>query len=50
MATAPTYITHAELKRIFPQLDEFDQKVPIYGWVEVTSNKSEEEEARRKNK
>ena len=39
MATAPTYITHAELKRIFPQLDEFDQKVPIYGWVEVTTNK-----------
>ncbi|QDP51792.1 MAG: hypothetical protein GOVbin212_11 [Prokaryotic dsDNA virus sp.] len=39
MATAPTYITHAELKRIFPQLDEFDQKTPIYGWKEVTSNK-----------
>lgn len=39
MATAPTYITHKELKRIFPQMDEFDQKSPIYGWVEVTSNK-----------
>ena len=39
MATAPTYITHKELKRIFPQLDEFDQKTPIYGWVEVSSNK-----------
>jgi hypothetical protein len=39
MATAPTYITHAELKRIFPQMDEFDQKTPIYGWKEVTSNK-----------
>ena len=39
MATAPTYITHKELKRIFPQLDEFDQKTPIYGWKEVTSNK-----------
>ena len=39
MATAPTYITHKELKRIFPQLDEFDQKAPIYGWVEVTTNK-----------
>ena len=39
MATAPTYITHAELKRIFPQMDEFDQKTPIYGWTEVTSNK-----------
>lgn len=39
MATAPTYITHKELKRIFPQLDEFDQKAPIYGWVEVSTNK-----------
>ncbi len=39
MATAATYITHKELKRIFPQLDEFDQKSPIYGWVEVTTNK-----------
>ncbi len=33
MATAATYITHKELKRIFPQLDEFDQKSPIYGWT-----------------
>ena len=32
MATAPTYITHKELKRIFPQLDEFDGKTPVYGW------------------
>ena len=39
MAQAPTYISHAELKRIFPQMDEFDQKTPIYGWKEVTSNK-----------
>ena len=39
MASAPIYCTHKELKRVFPQLDEFDQKVPIYGWVEVTSNK-----------
>ena len=35
MATAPTYITHAELKRIFPQMDEFDQKTPIYGWNQL---------------
>tara|TARA_R100000664_G_scaffold29276_1_gene41059 strand:+ start:30 stop:983 length:954 start_codon:yes stop_codon:yes gene_type:complete len=39
MASAPIYCTHRELKRVFPQLDEFDQKVPIYGWVEVTTNK-----------
>ena len=37
MATAPTYITHKELKRIFPQIDEFDQKTQLFGWVEKTS-------------
>lgn len=39
MASAPIYCTHKELKRVFPQLDEFDQKTPIYGWTEVTTNK-----------
>tara|TARA_R100001463_G_scaffold2964_2_gene12285 strand:+ start:1759 stop:2727 length:969 start_codon:yes stop_codon:yes gene_type:complete len=39
MASAPIYCTHKELKRVFPQLDEYDQKTPIYGWVEVTTNK-----------
>ena len=39
MASAPIYCTHKELKRVFPQLDEFDQKTPVYGWTEVTSNK-----------
>ena len=38
MATAPTYITHKELKRIFPQMDEFDQKTPIYGWSQLASS------------
>ena len=33
MATAPIYCTHNELKRVFPQLDEFDTKTPVYGWV-----------------
>ncbi len=33
MASAPTYCTHKELKRVFPQLDEFDQKQPVYGWT-----------------
>ena len=37
MASAPIYCTHKELKRVFPQLDEYDQKVPIYGWTEVTN-------------
>tara|TARA_R100000808_G_scaffold24122_1_gene54792 strand:- start:11 stop:970 length:960 start_codon:yes stop_codon:yes gene_type:complete len=36
MATAPIYCTHQELKRVFPQVDEFDTKAPIYGW-EVSS-------------
>ena len=39
MASAPIYCTHKELKRVFPQLDEYDQKTPIYGWTEVSSNK-----------
>ena len=39
MATAPIYCTHKELKRVFPQMDEFDQKTQIYGWVEVSTNK-----------
>ena len=36
---APIYCTHKELKRVFPQLDTFDNKKPVYGWKEVTSNK-----------
>ena len=39
MATAATYCTHKELKRVFPQLDSFDNKKSIYGWKEVTTNK-----------
>ena len=33
MATAAIYCTHKELKRVFPQLDSFDGKKPIYGWT-----------------
>ena len=36
---APIYCTHKELKRVFPQLDSFDNKKSIYGWIEVTTNK-----------
>lgn len=39
MASAPIYCTHKELKRVFPQLDEYDQKTPVYGWTEVSTNK-----------
>jgi hypothetical protein len=38
MASAPIYCTHKELKRVFPQLDEYDQKTPIYGWTELFSH------------
>ena len=39
MATSPTYCTHRDLEDIFPNMNDFDSKEPIYGWVEVTSNK-----------
>ena len=39
MATAPTYCTHRQLKDVFPQVDSFDNKRPLYGWKEVTTNK-----------
>lgn len=39
MSTAPIYCTHKELKRVFPQLDEFDTKVQVFGWTEVSTNK-----------
>ena len=39
MAIAASYITHQELKRIFPQMDEFDQKTQIFGWTTTGTNK-----------
>ena len=39
MATAPIYCTHKELKRVYPQIDAFDTKTPIYGWVHVAGDK-----------
>ena len=35
MATAPTYCTHKELKRVFPQISEFDAKIQLVGWEET---------------
>ena len=35
MATA--YCTDRELKDVYPHVDDFDSKVPIYGWVQETS-------------
>ena len=39
MATSSTYCTHRDLKDVYPNLDEFDVKTAIYGWIEVTTNK-----------
>ena len=39
MATASTYCTHRELKDVFPQVDSYDNKKALYGWIEVTTNK-----------
>ncbi len=40
MATSSTYCTHRDVKDVFPDMDSFDVKTPIYGWIETgTSNK-----------
>ena len=39
MAISSTYCTHRDLKDIYPNLDEFDAKTPLYGWTEVSTNK-----------
>ena len=39
MATAPIYCTHKELKRVYPQIDSFDTKTPIYNWVHIAGDK-----------
>ena len=39
MATAPVYCTHKELKRVYPNIDAYDTKTPLYGWTTVSSNK-----------
>ena len=37
MATSSTYCTHRDLKDIYPSMDDFDIKTPIYGW-EIDDN------------
>tara|TARA_Y100000593_G_scaffold34762_1_gene68240 strand:+ start:3755 stop:5032 length:1278 start_codon:yes stop_codon:yes gene_type:complete len=32
MAGSSTYCTHRDLKDIYPNIDEFDTKSPVYGW------------------
>ena len=38
MATAPIYCTHKELKRVFPQVDEYDNKAQVFGWESLGNN------------
>ena len=38
MAIGSTYCTHRDLKDIYPNMDEFDVKSAIYGWVEVSGS------------
>ena len=35
MATQATYCTVRDLKDIFPEVDSFDTKTPIYGWTSL---------------
>ena len=39
MATSSTYCTHRDVKDVFPSMDDYDIKTPIYGWVEGSTNK-----------
>ena len=39
MATSSTYCTHRDLKDIYPNLNDFDVKTAIYGWVVVSGTK-----------
>ena len=32
------YCTHRDLKDIYPAIDEYDSKTPLYGWVELFSH------------
>ena len=40
MATAPTYCTHRQLKDVFPQVDSFDSKRPLFTFTEQDSSKT----------
>jgi len=39
MATQATYCTERDLKDVFPEVDSYDTKTPIYGWVVVSGDK-----------
>ena len=40
MATAPTYCTHRQLKDVFPQVDSFDSKRPLFTFTEQDASKT----------
>ena len=33
MATIPTYISESDLRDVYPNIDKYDTKRPVYGWV-----------------
>ena len=33
MATIPTYISESDLRDVYPNIDKYDAKTPVYGWV-----------------
>ena len=35
----PTYISSRDLKDVFPDIDEFDSKKPVYGWIVDSGNR-----------
>ena len=39
MAISSTYCTHRDVKDVFPNMDDYDIKNPIYGWTEISTNK-----------
>ena len=39
MATQATYCTERDLKDVFPEVDSYDTKTPVYGWVVVSGDK-----------
>ena len=39
MATSSTYCTHRDLEDVFPNINDYDSKEPIYGWNQVSGDK-----------
>jgi hypothetical protein len=39
MATSPTYCTHRDIEDVYPNINNYDSKEAIYGWLLVSSGK-----------